>query len=671
MKHWILAVVVLLGGALSLASADYVLIKANVGQTTQSANNNSGEGAPGPGNTGGQMGGLPGGFPGGQKGGPGLGQLGGPPGGQRGGPGLGQMGGLPSGGTSGPGLGQMGGTEGQGAAGQPVEVLAVVEVDSPDKTLQQLSKIEYDPNKRQIPPIVTTPFHLGRQEKGVVRLLNITPGVMSPEVSFEAVAGKTVAKRYEEQYSKLYPVGKPDAKPSANQILTVAEWAVSHGMNDKVGELMKKLAELDKDSPVVAAFNQLQADLDKPVKEGGEALKAHLQDYAQATLKDAKGQDLNGHYVLFYSVNYSDKGEVQDRLLRLEDALHTYYYWLVLKGQYKAPLHVPEERMPALLATQDPEFRHQREGFSDAPVVGGGFFARRENLSVYCAHPQDPMYDLVDLASRSIWSDGYNKVEILTGRDRAGYPAGAGIESRAYVSMIALLQEALADESARAAVTHDSTRQLLFASGMLPRGVVVPEWVQFGMGSFFETPVHSPWPTPTGLSSLYLPIFRDELGDKGRKFEGSEYPTLRKVVTDGYFRELKPEDRKKTTPELLKARAVTWSLMYFLAQRHIGNLERYFQLLGEQPRDLQLDDKALWECFARAFDAYDAKTKQVSEDKLASLAVEWWDFVLGEKFENEEIVAKLHKAYEDLNKAPEETAASGPAQPKSGGPKAP
>ena len=261
-------------------------------------------------------------------------------------------------------------------------------------------------------------------------------------------------------------------------------------------------------------------------------------------------------------------------------------------------------------------------------------------------------------ASDWIWSQpGWNRYDILTGKDKMGYPPGdVAPGDRPYAGTLALLTKALEDESARASVSQDATRQLLFASGLLPRNVTVPEWVQFGVGSFFETPPHAPWPSPGGLSTLYVPIFRAELSGNGQKFEGDPYKTMRKIVTDGYFRELKPEDLKKKSKELVKARAATWSLMYFLAKRRLGNLERYFQLLGEMPRDLELDEKTLWECYARACDAYDPKTKQVDEAKLGNLAAEWQGYVMGEEFgtpEEEALVDKLHKAYEDLNKVEE------------------
>ncbi len=230
--------------------------------------------------------------------------------------------------------------------------------------------------------------------------------------------------------------------------------------------------------------------------------------------------------------------------------------------------------------------------------------------------------------------------------------------SLAQADTLALLMKALEDESERAGVTNDASRQLLFASGLLPRGVAVPEWLQFGMGSFFETPEHSPWPTPAGPSTLYLPAFREEL--KGKKFEGDPYKTLRKIVTDGYFHELTPDDLKNKSAAQTRARTGAWSLTYFLAERKLDNLQRYFKVLGEMPRDLDLDEATLWEAFARAFDAYDPKTKRFDDAKLGNLAAQWQDYVSNEHMEAEELVSALEKTLSDLK---EEKGGRGQASP--------
>ncbi|HVS40275.1 MAG TPA: DUF1570 domain-containing protein, partial [Gemmataceae bacterium] len=554
--------------------------------------------------------------------------------------------------------------------GPPIEVLAVVEVDKPFKILEEHASKEkiWDPESKQPARPLET-----RDHWGMALLLNTKPGLYNgPDVKFDAVQCETVAERYKQQYNQLYPPSKPDAKPSAAEIIKLAEWALTHGQNAKVVELMQKLADVDDKNDVLAAFNQIQADLDKPIKDAPTALKDHLQGYAEATLKETKAVDpktpaVKGHYVLFHSTTITDQAEVQERLRRLEDALHTYYYWFALNGPdlvLKHTIHVPDERLPVILTAKEDEFKRKHGVYSAPPVVGDGFFARRENVSVFYNQPLDPIYDMLNNRTSAVFTEGWDRYKILSGVHDVGYPAKDDIlDERAYAGTLALLLKALEDESERAGASHDATRQLVFASGLLPRGVTVPEWVQFGMGSFFETPEHSPWPSPAGMSTLYLPMFRDDV--EGKKFEGSAPATLRKVVTDAYFRDLKPEDVKKKSPELLKARAASWGLMYFLAKKRLNNLQRYFELLGQMPRDLELDDDALWQCFARAFDAYDPKTQKYNDATLNQLADDWQSFVQAEygtwSPEEQALVSKIHKAYDNLNKVEE---GGTPAAPK-------
>jgi hypothetical protein len=610
MKRCFLALAVLLCGAVGMASADYVLIKVNVGQQKESV-------IPGAG----MIGVVPGGSAGPSSGSP-PGMR--PPGAAAGDgfPSPNPMrGGFPRpmpGGSAGPGgsMGPMGRPfpggagvlgESSGPPGTPIEIVTVVEVDKPFKILESVLQQQ---TVQRFPLVVKTPW-------GVSKLWNL-PG--APELRVLATSEEpNVAKRYAAEYAKVF---KDKTKPSADQIQKLAEYALTHDLNDKFVEIMKKLAEDNPTNEAVVAFLKVQAALDRPVAKGGSAeLKAHLAEYKEATLNDDKG-----HFVLFHKLSTNEQDKVQGRLARLEDSLRTYYYWFALKG---VVLPVPTERLSALLTEREPEFKRSRDSLSDPPVVGDGIFARRQNLAVFCARPLDSQYDMLDkFTATKMTQFNLNRQELLKGKAIPKTSRPDAAQEIAYGGTLALAEKELEDEAERAGASHEATRQLLFASELLPRNVTIPEWVLFGMGSFFETPERSPWATPAGLSTVYLPAFRAELSDKGKHFEGTPLKTLRKIVTDGYFRELTPDDYKNKTERLMKARSATWSLMYFLAQKKPGNLQRYFNNLREMPRDLELDDAALWGCFARAFDYYDPKTNKLDEVGLTTLAETWQNDML-------------------------------------------
>ena len=116
---------------------------------------------------------------------------------------------------------------------------------------------------------------------------------------------------------------------------------------------------------------------------------------------------------------------------------------------------------------------------------------------------------------------------------------------------------------------------------------------------------------------------------------------LRKVVTDRYFHEA----TSQTDEGLLKARTMAWSLTYFLAEKRTDGLLRYFDELGNLPRDMELDEDALMACFGRALDLMDGPSQtQINPAKLTKLAEEWYQFLHYTNLEASEAVNDLAEA---------------------------
>src|SRR4029077_18543467 len=171
-------------------------------------------------------------------------------------------------------------------------------------------------------------------------------------------------------------------------------------------------------------------------------------------------------------------------------------------------------------------------------------------------------------------------------------PSGVGKDKVISAQTMGLLLKAMENDSQRAGISHDGSRQMIYAAGLLPRNVAAPEWVQFGVGSFFETPLGAPW-VMTGTPSIeHLPNFRDYR--KLKRFEKTPGDTLRKVVTDAYFRQAAPT---KDPAIERKARAASWALTYYLMQTRTDGMLRYYKELSKLPRDVELDEETLLACF--------------------------------------------------------------------------
>src|SRR5262249_27222083 len=208
---------------------------------------------------------------------------------------------------------------------------------------------------------------------------------------------------------------------------------------------------------------------------------------------------------------------------------------------------------------------------------------------------------------------------------------------------LALVQRFMEDESERATITYEGTRQLLAAVDFMPRSVELPQWIDFGTASFFTTPKGSFWP---GVGTTSAPYFvKDKNWEQVKQDDGSSVETfrgqgselgknsvetLKNVITDKNFRLIKdaPNKEKATT----KARTLAWALTFFLADKKLEGLRRYLNELRSVPRDLELDEDTLLTIFARAFDLI--SNNEIDESRLAALADAWYSFMKQTPLEN-------------------------------------
>jgi len=479
------------------------------------------------------------------------------------------------------------------------------------------------------------------------------------EVEFlEKTRGVPVASastRFQQRFNEVF---KEKDKTSAQRAVELAFWALEHGLTEDCAKVMARLAETDKSHTAVKAYLEVKRSLERPV--GKKSLAARWKN------KLLPGYSLSDpgthHYALIHP---SELTEVAPQLDRLERSMKNFYYWWALRG---IALPVPKERQVAALIDQKKDFLKLQKNLTASKPIADSFSARREGLVVFASKRGDSMYSKVD---KQLWTpyqeNGYDRKKLLTGLrgERSGIPK----EQRTLRSedplgngprTVALLLELMENEWEQTGMSHEVSRQLLFASGLLPRSVHAPEWLQFGMASFFEAPLQSPWATIGAANPYWLPRFK-EYRKKGL-YDTKPADLLRKVVTDSYFRQkpkLKPitgesaDDRairlkKAEEQQLRKARAASWALAYFLARRstvagdarYLPKLQRYYKELSRQPRDMELDEKTLLTCFQRAF------------GDLDTLARNWLSFINDETLEGAEVHKKIREIYDRLNKPP-------------------
>jgi Protein of unknown function (DUF1570) len=657
MKRGLLAGAALLGLTLSTARADYVILVANANEevTAVPAAQMGAQGAAGArGAVGGQVGfagamGIQGGQAGvagamGAAGGGGLlgrpgqllgqfGALGGQTG-ARGGAPMGFMGGTPMGFMGGTPMGA--GAEGAvgGAGGQakvpPVIVMTVLEVKN--RVAQQKVAVG-----GRLPSLVIPIYH----KWGASYL-------WGPNIRVIPVPGRDghplppVEKRFENEYRNVTKL----RNASAPRYLDTARWALDHGLIAEFEKVMEDLAKAHKGDERAAAFQKVKANLARPLSGEGP-----VSEWKRKLFRNSRVAT-SPHYSLLHTAPSNESEEVKSRLRRLEENMTGFYYWHALQGKV---LPMPHERLLAVLVAGSDlqkEFQEYNSQFDFLPVTADSFYSARHNLVVFAGRRLDEPYDAVIRTTEPLF-----KVYALDTVFKHKQPA-ANFDLLA-AQTAGVLIKSLNEDGEIAAVSHSGTRQLLVATGLLAGNVDLPQWVQSGVGSMFQTPYASPWKSYGAPHWSYLLAFGELQKEKQL---GDAHKLLRDVITDKFFRQGLPrlkaaQDRKagenrKRTEVSVKARATAWALVHYLAHKKLDNLMAYYKELSRLPRDLPLDNDVLLDCFARAFGFVDRDNKR-KDAELDRLASSWLSYMNNEVILDNEalpIYVTIYKLQNELKK---------------------
>jgi hypothetical protein len=429
-------------------------------------------------------------------------------------------------------------------------------------------------------------------------------------------------------------------------LLEVAEWALTHALIDEFLDVMQDVRKLDSQHPSILALDAVQAGMKKRIAGDEDAATVWKTKLANNKVKQS------AHYTLLYNSPDNEPEEVLTYIDRLERNYEAFFYWFALKGK---TLPIPEKRLVGVLVNKIDEFQNYRQVFDNVPLVADGFYDRTDNLAVFSSHRLDEVFTLVTKVTNPLWQTGWNMERLLNGEGKKGANSADEVVKN---QMLALLLKAMQEESALASVSHEGTRQLFVATGLVSRSVNVPEWIQFGEGSFFETPKGAFWPGIGAPSWTYLVKYR--LWKTTKRLDPPEV-AMRKVITDQYFREARDiKDESKKTP-MLKARTMSWGLVYFLMNRRLDQLQTYFDELNKLPRNLELDDQTLEICFGRAFDLMERSSSNfVDPKRFDKLASEWYSFLDATPLESSEALTDAVKNY-DQKKKKNQVASKNPA----------
>lgn len=412
------------------------------------------------------------------------------------------------------------------------------------------------------------------------------------------------------------------------KVLRLAEWALAHGLMKEFHRTMDalpKLANIPADvKTALDRYTQVKAQLAKAPANADPAqanLVADLNKNGYQAIPTA-------HYLLLTNVAAPDT--LKRRLTLLEDSFEKFYYWFALHSPKDVP-SLPTHKLLAAVVANAKEFQNKNAAWGAVPIVGDGFVPRSDNILVMAAEHLDDTYALLKRNNLSYYQTlRIGSEELLSGAVWRRSDAKQNDLNVAMLQTLTLVQRATEEEAERATVSHGVTRQLLFATGFLPRNVEMPEWIQYGLCSFFETPRGAFFP------GLGLPSWTNLIDFKHHRRKnhlGAPKDVLDQVVTDGYFRKaqasaalLQPGQEKRAaleeraTRDQEIARSTAWALIYYLARENkLPSLHRFSDELKLLPRNLALNEQLLRGCFKRAFKLTDAQVQKFADDWFAEM----------------------------------------------------
>jgi hypothetical protein len=468
---------------------------------------------------------------------------------------------------------------------------------------------------------------------------------------------------------------KTEIRDSKNpaRMLQTAEWALEHGMLKDFHEIMADLQKMTGVPPMVqaalTAYAKIQADL-KNAPKGDDPAQATLISSLKSQGYHAMHSE-QGHYTLLTNVASGESDKLKKKLQLMENTFEKFFYWFSFHSTTALP-SLPSHRLLAVVIAQEKQFRDMHKQWGSLPLVGDGFLPRRENIVVMAAEHLDATFKLLKDNIRSHAGPiNVSKKELLSGEVWKRQVPSQSAHEVILLQTLAVVEKAVEQDAERNTVTHLATRQLLFATGLLPKNVAVPEWIQYGLASFFETPEASFYPSMALPSSTNLIDFKYYRRKDKLKPARS---VLLQVITDSYFHRAADsaravaerkesddkdkdskaaQDPKRPSNSLLRrekedreiARSTAWALVYHLARENkLGYLVRYSEELDRLPRDLELSPKVLQGCLLRALELVDEKQLQQFADAWFA-AMENYSLEVAE-YERSEMNARMNPPVE-------------------------
>lgn len=346
----------------------------------------------------------------------------------------------------------------------------------------------------------------------------------------------------------------------AQILLDLVTEALEYGM---AGEAVKYADELlaavaagkARTTPSVLAFAGAYGKLQKPLKD----LPAQRGDgdrwakQLSLAVSGAKAENRNHFTLVYWDASEQDRTR---RFAQLEDNLRAFYLWHATRGQV---LPLPERPLTAVLPRTTEETITLARSLDHYPVLTDSFYVPEYDVLVLAPDRIDEVgktfrrqtLQTLRNASKVALLDANTKPVPVPIDTTGQNPDALPPEEIARMMTYAMVDRYAADATELQAVSREGSRQLLYAAGLLPRHVSLPQWLSGGSVGFYQRPRGPVFTTKEaddktkqmatvalttgyGVPNFVAQRHLREMLDK-KQLNADPGLTLRHVVTDAYF----------------------------------------------------------------------------------------------------------------------------------------
>jgi len=250
----------------------------------------------------------------------------------------------------------------------------------------------------------------------------------------------------------------------------------------------------------------------------------------------------------------------------LEENFKGFFLWHATRG---ITLPIPDAPLMVVLPKTGRELIRLAHAL-DAParLPADGFYSVEHDLLFLSPDRLDEIGQTFTRQSQQIYQAGVGRQTLLRGDGPKlhinGFNDGKKPEDVARMQTLALVDRLVEDEATMATISREGSRQLLYATGRLPRFVELPEWLSNGAVNFFTRPKEPAFITDAegkahvavamttgyGLPNYTLQrYFKDFLEKK--ELHPDRSALLKNILTDAYFHGLR-DSKDATDPDPIK-----------------------------------------------------------------------------------------------------------------------